>query len=156
LKLEEQQKEKQKELARKKLEKQQEALLAKLKKEQEQKLATDLLSEEENLEQSRRQLSIKQREIEKFIGLQQAKVSRNWNSRENFIGRSLVAKLEINLTRDGKVVSARIIKSSGDEALDISAKNAILKASPLPVPEDDELFKTFVNYNFTFRPDELS
>lgn len=143
-------------LANRMLEQQQEDLLARLKKEQEQKMQNALLSEEQSLAQSRQRLSIRQREIEKYISMQQAKVSRSWISRESFMGKNLTAKLEISLARDGRVVRATIIKSSGDEALDISAKNAILKASPLPVPEDDELFKTFVNYNFTFKPDELS
>lgn len=140
--------------------KKQEELLAKLKqdlkKEQEQKLQNDLLSEEQMINQSQQRVAVKQREIEKYIGMQQAKVSRNWNSRDNFIGKNLVTKLEINLARDGRVISARVIKSSGNPALDVSAKNAVYKASPLPVPEDDELFKTFMSYNFTFRPDELS
>jgi len=137
-------------------EKQQEILLAKIKKEQEQKLQNSLLSEERLLSESNQNQMIRQKEIERYISLQQAKVSRNWISRENFLGRNLSTKLEIRLARDGRVISASIVKSSGDEGLDISAKNAVLKASPLPVPDDDKVFETFIRYRFTFRPDELT
>lgn len=144
------------ELKEKHAQKQQEDLLEQLKREQEQILEKSLLAEEELLTKSKQRKAFIQKELERYIALQQSKVSRNWISRDSFLGRDLVTKLDIRLTDDGKVISVKIIKSSGDAALDISAKNAILKASPLPVPNDSDIRKKFTNYRFTFRPDELS
>lgn len=155
-KIEQIKKEKEQQKIAQEKEKKQEMLLAKIKKEQEQKLQNSLLSEERLLSESKQNQMIRQKEIERYISLQQAKVSKNWISRENFLGRNLSTKLEIRLARDGRVISASIVKSSGDEGLDISAKNAVLKASPLPVPDDDKVFETFIRYKFTFRPDELT
>ncbi len=136
--------------------KREEDLLAKLKAEQQEILQDSLKEEEELIATSRRQSSLAKREIDRYILMQQAKVSRSWISRESFLGRNLVTKLEIRLASDGRVISVNIVQSSGDAALDLSAKNAILKASPLPVPEDSSLRKNFTVYRFTFRPDELS
>lgn len=140
---------------RKENEKKQEMLLAKIKKEQEQKLQNSLLSEEKLLSESTEVQLIRQKEVDRYTSLQRAKVEKNWIIQENFLGRNLSTKLEIRLARDGRVISVSIVKSSGDDGLDISAKNAVLKASPLPVPEDDKTFENFIRYKFTFRPDEL-
>lgn len=67
-----------------------------------------------------------------------------------------MTKLTIRLAPDGRVLSVNVVKPSGDNGLDQSARNAILKASPLPVPKDKDILKNFTEYRFTFRPDELS
>lgn len=144
------------ELKEKQALKQQEELLEKIKQEQEQKLLESLSDEDEIIANSKQRRSLVQREMERYIALQQAKVSRNWISRDSFLGRNLVTKLEIRLASDGRVINVSIVKASGNDALDISAKNAILKASPLPVPEDSSIRKNFARYRFTFRPDELT
>ena len=87
--------------------------------------------------------------------MQRNKVSKNWLAQDHFIGKNLETKLEIALSSSGEVLSVNIIKSSGDGALDLSAKNAILKSSPLPVPNEREIFEEFKKYRFTFKPDEL-
>ena len=54
---------------------------------------------------------------------------------------------------DGTVISAEVISSSGDEIFDRSAENAVQKASPLPVPNDKELFtQEFRSFQFLFNP----
>ena len=54
---------------------------------------------------------------------------------------------------DGTVISAEVISSSGDEIFDRSAENAVQKASPLPVPNDKELFnQEFRTFQFLFNP----
>ena len=46
-----------------------------------------------------------------------------------------VATVNIKLSSLGEVLSARIIQSSGSERYDRSVESAILKASPLPIPD---------------------
>ncbi len=50
----------------------------------------------------------------------------------------------------GEVVSVRLRKSSGVKAYDESVERAILKSSPLPRPDDPELFER--ELRLTFRP----
>jgi len=130
-------------------------LLAELKAKQEQRMQDILNEEEQQLTQEQKEVSLKKQQIVKFILLQRNKVSKNWLSQERYIGKNLETKLEIALSSAGDVISVNIIKSSGDPALDLSAKNAILKSSPLPVPNDKEIFEEFKKYRFTFKPDEL-
>ena len=130
-------------------------LLAELKAKQEQSMQDILSEEEQMLTEEQKNISLKKQRIVKFILLQRNKVSKNWLSQERYIGKNLETKLEISLSSAGDVISVNIIKSSGDPALDLSAKNAILKSSPLPVPNDKEIFEEFKKYRFTFKPDEL-
>jgi len=130
-------------------------LLAELKAKQEQRMQDILSEEEQMLTEEQKNISLKKQRIVKFILLQRNKVSKNWLSQERYIGKNLETKLEISLSSAGDVISVNIIKSSGDPALDLSAKNAILKSSPLPVPNDKEIFEEFKKYRFTFKPDEL-
>lgn len=153
---EEEKKKLDKELLNKQAKKKQDDLLEKLKKAQEAELQESLSAEEDLIAESQQRRAFVQREIERYISLQQAKVSRNWISRDSFLGKSLVTKLEISLAEDGRVINVTVVQASGNPALDISAKNAILKASPLPLPSDGSLRRNFMRYRFTFRPDELT
>ncbi|TNC89766.1 MAG: protein TolA, partial [Thalassolituus sp.] len=57
----------------------------------------------------------------------------------------------------GEVISANVVKSSGHAALDRSVEQAIMKASPLPVPEDIRVFeKNFRTLTMKFRPENAS
>jgi len=47
-----------------------------------------------------------------------------------------------------------VIGSSGDPIFDRSAENAVRKASPLPVPQDRNLFnQEFRVFTFVFKPE---
>jgi colicin import membrane protein len=50
----------------------------------------------------------------------------------------------------GDVLSVKLKKSSGNPALDTAIERAILKASPLPLPEPRSLFER--QLELTFRP----
>jgi colicin import membrane protein len=52
----------------------------------------------------------------------------------------------------GDVASARVIESSGDPVFDRSAENAVLRAAPLPMPEDPAIARHFRDFNFNFEP----
>ncbi len=58
----------------------------------------------------------------------------------------------IHLAPTGAVLDVSLEKSSGDPALDNSARVAIVKASPLPVPKDPAAFDNFRELRLTVSP----
>lgn len=54
----------------------------------------------------------------------------------------------------GSVLNPRLQKSSGNAAWDSAVERAILKAQPLPLPQDATLFNRFRELRLTFRPKE--
>ncbi len=65
--------------------------------------------------------------------------------------------LQVNVIPGGEVVGTpAVLKSSGDAAFDRSAQNAVLLASPLPVPADPVIFnRHFRQFRFVARPEDL-
>jgi colicin import membrane protein len=51
------------------------------------------------------------------------------------------------------VLNIKLLRSSGDAALDYSARTAVLKSAPLPVPSDPQLFEQFRELRLTVRPE---
>jgi colicin import membrane protein len=47
-----------------------------------------------------------------------------------------------------------MVRSSGHGAYDAAVERAIMKSSPLPLPEDRSLFDRFREFNLKFRPIE--
>lgn len=65
------------------------------------------------------------------------------------------AKMNIKLSSTGKVISVRILESSGSAQFDQSLEAAIAQASPLPIAtaeEDIEAHTKLQNLNITFTP----
>ncbi len=83
----------------------------------------------------------------------QKKVNRSW-IRSPSATTGIKCTIQVRLTSGGKVIGEPvIIASSGDQYFDNSAVNAVLKAQPLPVPTDKELFsKEFRSFKFVFEP----
>lgn len=69
--------------------------------------------------------------------------------------RKLYCKLTIRTAPGGRVLDVQVTKSSGDPSLDSSARAAVLKASPLPVPPDPEAFETFRKFELKVRPENI-
>ncbi len=69
--------------------------------------------------------------------------------------RSLYSELMIRLSPEGAVLDVKITKSSGDPALDSSARSAVLKASPLPVPESKDEFEPFKQFVLKVKPENI-
>jgi len=66
-------------------------------------------------------------------------------------------ELHITLVPTGQVIDVRIIKSSGNTALDRSVEQAVRKASPLPVPKDPRVFEqSFRKLTMKFRPENAT
>ena len=79
-----------------------------------------------------------------------AKVSRYWQrspaTRDNFD-----CLVRVDQMPGGEVISAKVTRSCGSAALDRSVEAAVRKASPLPMPEDPDIFERAIE--FRFRPD---
>lgn len=58
----------------------------------------------------------------------------------------------VTMSPDGLIQNLRLISSSGNAAYDNAVKRAILKAQPLPVPQEAALFNKFREMRLTFMP----
>lgn len=56
------------------------------------------------------------------------------------VPQGLRVKLRIEIAETGKVERVEVAQSSGNEKFDTSARFAVLKASPLPLPADPRAF----------------
>ena len=68
------------------------------------------------------------------------------------INNNLSCVLLIRLASGGSVLSVKTVQSSGNAVLDRSARMAVFKASPLPVPKDATDFSEFHELRLTVRP----
>ena len=57
----------------------------------------------------------------------------------------------VRQTRTGDVISANIVRCNGDDAVRRSVEAAVMRASPLPMPSDPDLFRA--ELRITLRPD---
>ena len=71
------------------------------------------------------------------------------------IDKDAACQLLISIAPDGVVLDVQLLSSSGNVILDRSAQAAVLKASPLPVPEAKELLKKFRTIKLTVKPEEF-
>jgi colicin import membrane protein len=89
--------------------------------------------------------------MSKYIPRIQQKVQSNWTyPPRGPEGCNPVVR--VDLAPDGRVLSANIVKSSGDPYCDSSVEKAFLKASPIPIPLDPDLYSEFKTIDFPFRP----
>ena len=79
----------------------------------------------------------------------------NWNrppSARNF----MEARLVVELVPTGEVIAVTVVKSSGNEAFDRSAEQAVRKAARFDVPQDPALFEAhFRRFQMLFKPEDL-
>lgn len=111
-------------------------------------LENDLAQEEQQLNSMKAQAS--QGEIDKYKLKIIQSISQKWIIPEA-LDQQISCQLLVHLGPGGVVVNVDMIKESGDATLDRSARTAVMKASPLPVPES-ELFDKFRSLRLTFRP----
>ncbi|MCP3672289.1 MAG: cell envelope integrity protein TolA [Gammaproteobacteria bacterium] len=89
-------------------------------------------------------------ELNRYRGLIQQAVTASW-LRPIGIGDGLKCTLRIRMAAGGNVIAAEVVESSGSGAFDRSARAAVLKADPLPVPTG-RMFERFRDINFEFAP----
>ena len=135
------------------------------KQRKEQELAEKRKREQELAEKRRREAELQARleeervqrlvdeALARYTPIIQQKVSRNW-SRPPGAQVGLSAWVRVRLTPSGEVVSAQVVRSSGSIIFDRSVENAVLKASPLPIPQEQKLNDRFREIQFNFNPDE--
>ena len=119
--------------------------------EAERQLAESLEAEE----RERREADRKARALtaaEKYKLLIRQKVSRNW-ARPPGAQTGLQCTVRVKLVPTGEVLQVSVAKTSGNELFDQSVENAVYKASPLPLPEDRDLFEYFREIEFIFIPE---
>lgn len=93
-------------------------------------------------------------EIDKYKALLIQAISQEWIIPDS-VDKNESCKLLIKLAPGGVVLSVQVITASSNAALDHSAQTAIWKASPLPVPQDKELFDNFRTIQLTVHPQEI-
>ena len=94
-----------------------------------------------------------QHALSQYIPHIQAKIQRNW-LRPPGSSAGLSCLILVKLIPGGEVVDAKVVRSSGDPLFDRSVETAVLKASPLPLPQDTAMFKHFREIQFIFIPNE--
>ena len=81
-------------------------------------------------------------------------VESNWRRPLNSAS-GLVVVIRVKVARSGEVLSASVVKSSGDQFFDQSAEVAIRKASPLPFPTEPQYYEFINEFDFKFNPDDF-
>ena len=102
-------------------------------------------------EQARLEEQRVQSVLGEYVGYIADKVERNW-LRPPGSAAGLKCTVNVKLIPGGDVVSARVVQGSGDPLFDDSAEKAVLRAAPLPVPDDPSIAKHFRDFNFVFKP----
>ena len=81
-----------------------------------------------------------------------AAIENNWR-RPGTSQRGLKATIQLKVSRNGDVLKAKVISSSGDSFFDQSAEIAVQKASPLPIPTNPKYYEYLNEFNIEFNPD---
>ena len=102
-------------------------------------------------ERTARQLAASARDkaLADYVNRIRAKVRQNWILPQDVQGNPEAIFSVVQLPT-GEVLSVKLRKSSGNPALDAAIERAILKASPLPLPEPRSLFDR--QLELVFRP----
>ncbi len=116
----------------------------------EKEAAAERAREEKLEQQARRRRAV--RALNDYIPLIRNKVSKNWNQQPSFKG--LKCTVSIRLDESGVVNRVSVVNSSGNSVFDRSVENAILRASPLPLPNEFDLKEFFKEIEFTFNPEK--
>lgn len=122
-------------------------------KEEQQRLAEQKRKQQE--EQARvAQQQLERQAVSAFAQYRAAirqKVSRNW-IKPAASATGLSADVLVRVSPNGDVIDARVVRSSGDQVFDRSVVNAVLKASPLPIPPQRQYYDFIREFKFEFEP----
>lgn len=119
-------------------------------KEAESSLKEQLAMEEKERSAARDKRAVA--EAERYKGLIRQKVERSW-VRPAAADTGLECVVRVRLVPGGEVIEAKVVRSSGNAAFDRSVENAVYKATPLPLPADQQLFEYFRELQFVFKPE---
>lgn len=93
------------------------------------------------------------RVVDEYISKIATKIRRNTVMPPD-VANEARAEFLVILLPGGRVMSARLTKSSGNVAYDNAVERAILKSDPLPLPADAGLFNRFRELKLDFKPVE--
>jgi colicin import membrane protein len=117
-------------------------------------LAQQLAADQKVLQAQAQAARQRQGIIDRYKAQIITKISQNWFLPHD-ANPQASCRFLVDVGPGGIVLQARLLRSSGNAVLDRSAKTAILKASPLPVPKDPALFASFRSLRLTVRPQGL-
>lgn len=123
-------------------------LMAEQKKLQQQLMQQQMASEQKNISTVVSQAQ--EGAIDKYKAAILSAIQSNW--RIDKVDSKLKCIYSVTLAPDGSVMAETLMKSSGDDDIDQSAKQAIIASSPLPVPTDPALFDHFRQLVLTLSP----
>lgn len=123
-----------------------------LKEQAEKSLRQQLLDEEIKLQDQMERKA--QGIVNKYAALIKQAIAGHWIVPAG-IDKHLRCKLTIRLAPKGLVLDVQVIKSSGDLALDHSARAAVFNASPLPVPKEEKIFDQFRVFEMDMSPKDI-
>ena len=83
-----------------------------------------------------------------------AAVEDNWRRPPNTRAAGLTAIIRVKVAPDGRVISVRVTRGSGNPNFDQSAEIAVEKASPLPFPENPKYYEFISEFDFKFSPND--
>lgn len=118
----------------------------------EKSLRQQLLNEEIKLQGTQSRQA--QGEVNKYKALILQAISEHWIIPTQ-ANKRLYCELMIRLAPGGMVLDVQVTKTSGDPSLDSSARAAVLKASPLPVPTDSGAFDPFRQFVLKVKPENV-
>jgi colicin import membrane protein len=95
-----------------------------------------------------------QKEIEKYKALILNAIATKWIIPDG-VDKDEHCELLVNIGPGGVVLNVQLLTSSGNAVLDRSATTAVVKASPLPVPDDAALFDNFRVLKLIVRPEGI-
>lgn len=93
--------------------------------------------------------------MEKYKALIREAISQHWNIPQG-TNNNLTCSLLITLAPGGSVLGVQVLHSSGIDALDRSAIQAVYQASPLPIPSNADLFEQFREIHLDVTPKNIS
>jgi colicin import membrane protein len=99
------------------------------------------------------QAAVKGRMVDEYKARISSKIHRNIVMPPD-VANDARAEFLVTLLPGGAVLSARLLKSSGNVAYDSAVERAILKSQPLPLPADVALFNKFRELALVFKPVE--
>jgi colicin import membrane protein len=114
--------------------------------------ARELERQREELEEEERLLAAADSgALANYVAVIRQKVERNW-LRPAGAKPGLECEVSVTQIPGGEVTAVQIGRCNADEAVRRSIEVAVLKASPLPLPDDPTLFER--NLRFTFKPEQ--
>lgn len=125
---------------------------------QQQLLDQQLKQEQASLQQQKQSLEAVHNEqlkgvLDKYRAQMLQVIQDNWHPLVQ--DASVYCQLLIHVAPGGVITKVDLLSSSGNAALDRSARLAIIKSSPLPVPKDPALFDSFREVRIKMTPQEV-